>query len=259
MDAQGVDDRNTGIVELPNGDLLLTFNTYTQDLESVAKVSRSIDGGITWTPATTIGPSNTRTRSAAIVLTSGSLLLPFYVAPGNGSLAAVSHDNGLTWITAAIPDPEGFLGDEWTALEVTPGRIIGIIRNSGSALPGAFWKTESRDGGLTWDMPLPTNVTSTRFTSPAHLASLNGTPALIYSDARMVSVSAVRPVDDHFTTWNVAKGLTYYYNSDHTPIEDGSYPVMATGPFHNQVIVDYEIRANRAQITAYRFRFPPSW
>ena len=260
VDAPYIDDRNAGVVELPNGDLLLTYNTYTHDLQSVAMATRSTDGGRTWSPSMPIGPVNTRTKSAAIVLADGSLVLPYYVAPGSGSLAAKSTDNGLTWTTVAIPNPSEFLGDEWTALEVVPGRMVGILRNSGTALPGTFWKTESRDGGATWDVPVPTNVTSTRFTSPAHLVRLSGSPALVYSDARMVSVSAVRPQDGQFQTWDLARGLICsYYNSDRSPILDGSYPVLATSRYNTQVIVDYEIRADRRQISAYRFQFPPAW
>ena len=37
-----------------------------------------------------------------------------------------------------------------SSLEVEKGRIVGIIRNNG-ARDGYFWKTESRDGGRTWD------------------------------------------------------------------------------------------------------------
>lgn len=111
VDAPEVDDRNAAIVELPDLSLLVTYNTYTAARESTAKSVRSTDGGKTCSAPAAIGIPNTRTRAAAVVLHDGALVLPLYLAPGNGALAARSSDNGRTWQGFRVPDTEGFIGD----------------------------------------------------------------------------------------------------------------------------------------------------
>jgi hypothetical protein len=259
-DAPGVDDRNVAITALGPGQLLAVFNTYTAARESLAVSVRSDDGGDAWTQPQPIGLPNTRTRSAPVLLADGTLLLPYYVAPGNGSLAARSVDNGHTWTTVRVPDTDGFLGDEWDALEVSPGRVIGLIRNSHPQTDGFFWKTESRDGGRTWSVPQKTNVQSQRAPSPPHLCRHNQTPTLIYADRRMVSVSAVKTSDVDFLTWDVPRRVPVYrYNPDASPIADGSYPAsVQTGP-QERLIVDYEIRPDSKRIAGYFVDFPSDW
>ena len=260
VDAPGVDDRNEAIVELPNRELLVTFNTYTAAKESLAMSVRSGDGGQSWSQPQPIGEPNTRTRSAAVVLSTGHLLLPYYVAPGSGALAAFSKDKGHTWKTVRVPDAPGFIGDEWDVLELEPNRLIGILRNSHPQADGTFWKTESRDGGLAWAVPKPTNVRSLRHSAPAQLCREGKTPILIYPDRRMVSVSAVRSSDPEFLRWEVEHQLPCYrYEADERPILDGSYPVsVSVGP-RRRLIVDYEIRAGSRRIAGYFIRAPQDW
>ncbi len=260
VDAPHIDDRNVGIVELPNKDLLVSYNTYSKTLDSVAMTVRSADGGQSWSKPQPIGQPNTRTKAAVLPLADGTLLLPFYVAPGNGSLAALSSDHGATWTVVRLPDADGFVGDEWDALEVEPGRLIGIIRNSHRETDGTFWKTESHDGGQTWAVPRPTNVRSRRHPSPAQITRHGKTPILIYSDRRMVSVSAVRPSDPEFLRWDVEHRLPCYrYNPNESPIPDASYPVsVQIGP-HQRFLVDYEIRADAKRIAGYFVSIPEGW
>lgn len=260
VDAPEIDDRNVAIVELPNKELLVTYNTYTAAQESLAVSVRSADGGKRWTKPETIDLPNTRTRAAAVVLASGNLLLPYYIAPGNGALAAISTDNGRHWKTARVPDAEGFIGDEWTVLEVAPNRLLGLSRNSHKQTDGRFWKTESRDGGQTWSVPVATNVQSKRAPSPPHLVSYDKTPVLIYADRRMVSVSAVRSHDPNFVEWDVAnRHPCYLYNADESPIRDSSYPVGVQVGARRWLIVDYEIREKSKRITGYFVDLPTDW
>jgi hypothetical protein len=260
VDAPDVDDRNVAIVELPNKQLLVTYNTYTKARESLAMTVRSTDGGRTWGKPLSVGEPNTRTRAAASSLADGTLLLPYYVAPGSGAFAAWSKDSGETWKTVHVPDADGFVGDEWDVLEVEPGRVIGILRNSQPKSDGTFWKTESKDGGKTWAVPRPTNVQSQRHPSPAQLTRHGKTPTLIYADRRMVSVSAVRPTDTEFLRWDVDHRLPcYLYNTDESPIADGSYPVSVPVSRRQRLIVDYEIRKDAKRIAGYFVTFPEGW
>ncbi len=260
VDAPEIDDRNVAIVELPNKELLVTYNTYTKDRVSLAMTIRSGAGGRSWGKPRPVGELNTRTRSAAYPLADGTLLLPYYLAPGNGALAALSRDNGATWKTVRVPDAEGFIGDEWDVLEVEGGRLIGILRNSNVKGNGIFWKTESRDAGRTWAAPRPTNVQSRRHASPAQIVRQGRTPTLIYADRRMVSVSAVPTTDPAFLRWDLDRRWPcYVYNRDESPILDSSYPVSAPVGPSQRLIVDYEIRKESRRIAGYFVTFPEKW
>lgn len=258
-DDPGVDDRNVAIAVLPDGTWMACYNTYTKELVSRCMVTCSRDGGATWQKPIPMSDRDARTRAAAVVLSSGDILIPIYLAPGSGAIAARSGDGGKSWSLARIPDTQGFLGDEWTVLEVEKGRLVGILRNSG-ANDGFFWKTESRDGGRTWDRPVKTNVQSQRYPSPAQLDFQGKTPVLTYSDRREVSVSMATCGDPGFVTWDVEHRRTcYQYRPDGQAIADGSYPVsVAVGP-HRRLIVDYEIRSEGKWISGYFVDLPEAW
>ncbi|MBN1341073.1 MAG: exo-alpha-sialidase [Phycisphaerae bacterium] len=260
IDYGGVDDRNAAIAELPDDTLLVCYNTYTSKHVSKSRVIRSTDGGQSWQDDLAIDERDARTRSAPIPLSTGDILIPYYVAPGNGSLAALSSDGGKKWTTVRVPDVPGFIGDEWDALEVSPKRIIGLIRNSHPSRDGFFWVTESGDGGRTWSKPLLTNVQSQRAPSPPALGLHQGKPVLTYADRRMVSVSMVRPEDDRFVKWDVANRLPcYQYLPDGKPIPDGSYPVSVEIDAGRRFVVDYEIRPDARQIAGYLVDIPKGW
>jgi len=260
VDEPDVDDRNMAIVELPNRELLVVYNRYTADKQSQAMTTRSGDGGTRWSQPQPLDRPNTRTRSAPIRTSDGTLVLPYYIAPGSGSLAAVSKDAGRTWRSVRVPDTEGFLGDEWDVAEVVPGRLVGIFRNSHPQGDGTFWMSESRDGGRTWSVPRATNVRDRRSRSPANLVLQGKTPTIIYADRRMVSVSAVKSSDPRLVHWDLEHRLPCYrYNADQRPIADTGYPCsVPVGP-HQRLIVDYEIRRRTKRITGYFVTFPDNW
>ncbi|MBC8870964.1 MAG: exo-alpha-sialidase [Planctomycetes bacterium] len=259
VDEPGVDDRNAAVTQLPDGRLMVCYNTYTKDLVSRTMTICSGDGGSTWARPQPIDELNARTRGAPIVLASGDLLIPIYKAPGNGSIAARSSDGGRTWELSEIANRQGFVGDEWVVLEVEPGRIVGIIRENG-VRDGYFWKTESRDGGRTWDEAVKTNVRDARSTSPAHLDRHGSTPILTYADRRMISVSMVMTDDSDFRRWDIEdRLLCYQYRPDGRPIADASYPVSVAVGKRRRLIVDYEIRPEGKWIAGYFVDLPEGW
>jgi Neuraminidase (sialidase) len=260
IDDPGVDDRNVALTELKNGSLLMVYNSYTDTLKSQALGSFSADQGTTWSTPAPIGPEETRTRAAVVELSDGSLFLPFYQAPGDASLAARSTDGGKTWTTVTLQNLDGFTGDEWDALEVEPGRIIGIIRNNHPEGKGFFWMSESRDYGQTWSPPRKTNLQSDRYPSPAQIVLQNGKPTVIYPDRRMVSVAAAKTDDPAFLTWDVDNRLPcYQYNPDESPIADGSYLSSVPVGQNRRFLVDYEIRDASHRIAGYFVDFPAGW
>ena len=259
VDEPEVDDRNAAVVQLPDGRLMVCYNTYTKKLVSRAFVIFSSDGGATWGKPVPIADLDARTRGAPIALSTGDILVPIYRAPANGSIAALSSDGGRSWRLSPVPDVPGFVGDEWVVLEVEKKRLIGLVRNAGSR-DGVFWRSESRDGGRTWQAPVPTNVQSQRHPSPPHVDFHGKTPVLTYADRRMVSVSMVTTRDADFRTWDLESRLACYrYSPDSSPIRDASYPAsVAVGP-RRRLIVDYEIRAEGHWIAGYYVELPQGW
>ncbi len=260
IDHGGVDDRNAAVGEMPDGTLLVCYNTYTAKKISKSRVIRSTDGGQSWGDDVAIHERDARTRSAPIALSTGDILLPYYIAPGNGSLAALSADGGKTWKTVRVPDVSGFVGDEWDVLEVAPKRLIGLSRNSHRSGQGFFWMTESRNGGRSWSKPVRTNVQSQRHPSPPNLGRHQGKPVLTYADKRMVSVAMVQPIDDGFAQWDVDGQLPcYHYRPDGGPIKDASYPASVEIDARRRFVVDYEIRTLSRQIAGYFVDIPAGW
>ncbi len=259
VDSPGIDDRNAAIACLPDGRWMVCYNTYTQSRVSRPMVLVSSDRGATWQAPRPLADLDARTRAAPLALSTGDLLIPFYRAPGNGALAARSSDGGKSWQVVPVPGVPGFLGDEWSLAEVAPGRLVGILRNSG-ARDGYFWKTESRDGGKKWDRPQRTNVRDARATSPAHLDMHGQVPVLTYADRRMVSVSMITCRDPDFRRWELASRICcYQYRPDGQAIADAGYPVsVAVGP-RRRFIVDYEIRPEARQIAGYYVDLPADW
>lgn len=261
FDEPNVDDRNVAILTLSDTDWLVCFNSYTSDNVSRAFVLRSKDSGSTWSKPHRLCNFDARTRSVPIKLVTGELVLPFYSEPPLQSLAAVSSDDGQTWKIVKIDNVDGFLGDEWSVAEISEGRLVGIIRNSApGGLDGTFYKTESRDCGLTWSKPVRTNLRDTRSASPAQIFVHQGRPVVLYSNARMVSTAMAVSDDPELIRWNVSGQLScYQYHQDGSPISDGSYPVSAAVGGNRRVIVDYIQDGDLHAIAAYFVEMPQSW
>ena len=146
-------------------------------------------------------------RGAPVALTNGDILVPIYRSMysklGHVSMTAISADGGKTWHEGYVPNTPGGELNEWVALEVEPGRLIGFHRDEHQQTRGFFWKTESSDWGRTWSDPVLTNVRSTLSASPPHLDLHGQTVVLTYSDARMVSVSMLTTSDPDFLEWDL--------------------------------------------------------
>ncbi len=259
-DEPQVDDRNVAIAEHPSGDLWVNYNTYTREGISQAMWVQSGDGGQTWSEPQPIPVSDTRTRSALKFLSNGWILAPLYLDPGRAAVAAISKDDGKTWEGIRIPNTEGFVGDEWDVIELEPGHLIGLSRNNHEASDRFFYRFESHDSGLTWEVPVRTNLQTGGYAAPVQLFMQDGVPTVIYPDQRMVSVSAAFTRDPEFLVWNLEEGLPcYVYDPNRTPILDGSYAVSAWVDPHTRLIVDYEIREDSKWITGYFVEFPENW
>ena len=249
-DIKGIDETGGGLTVLPDESLMISFYSRfgPSGAPSQAWTSRSTDRGQTWSRATPTSDQDTRARSAVIAMSNGEILAPIYRSmfskEGHQGIAAISSDHGATWKNYLVPNaPSGEL-NEWSVLEVEPGRIIGLHRDEDQEDRGWFWKTESNDWGRTWAEPVRTNVRSAKSSSPPQLDFHGDRVVLTYADARMVSVAMVSTTDPDYESWDVDDRLRcYQYRSDGRQIADASYPCsVAVGP-HRRLIVDYEIES----------------
>ena len=242
VDAPAIDDRNVAILVLSDADWLVCYNTFTKGGVSRVMTLRTTDGGDTWSKPQSVNPSlDARTRAAAIKLSTGELVLPYYRSQGGSqSLAALSNDNGKTWTSVSLPNRPGFAGDEWHVIELPDHSLAGIIRNNAQGNNGSLYIAKSADRGHTWSAPAQTNLRDSRMTSPAQLFLHNGQPWVLYDDARMVSVAMATTGDPELITWNVDQRVkAYRYRADGKPLIDGGYPASVALAGNRRLIVDY--------------------
>jgi predicted neuraminidase len=135
-------------------------------------VMESSDGGRTWTEPVPFEPMPHRAFFwAPCRMRDGALVLPFELfVPVNGDWdssplgekdrlpslngALVSRDGGETWIESNRVGPT-FGWAESSIAELSDGTLAMLIRADGT---GHILRSGSRDGGLTWSEPVPTDI-----------------------------------------------------------------------------------------------------
>ena len=153
-----LDDRDPSITQLSNGDLLVTFMTYSKDRSPTHEVftTRSSDNGATWgepQAVPVIFDGNQAVSEPVTELTDGTLLLPIYgsyadrAKKGSPCGVLISRDSGATWPEHVILEPVAGENLHEPSIEPLPdGRIYMLIR------PVMMW-SQSTDGGVTWAEP----------------------------------------------------------------------------------------------------------
>lgn len=171
---------------------------------------RSTDGGKTWSEKYPVPVSNPH---GPTLLSDGTLFIAGvkksesaafqsggYTTSGE-PVAAVSHDNGLTWeIISDIPAPAGQSRSKLLELhgaEAPDGRIVVHIRNH-NVSPVTIWQTSSSDGGKTWSEP---HYVSNGF--PSFLTRLSGNRLLMSYSYRQDNYGVrARVSGDSGETWS---------------------------------------------------------
>lgn len=164
------DDRNPAFGQAADGTLVVAYwRTDNYDANdkwapSLGKptttwVTRSSDGGQTWSPPAQIDTKDIGYGSPfgkMITAPDGTMLMDIYgksIEPGAPASADASYiyrstDNGQTWHRFATPGPTGF--NETAILRLSNGKILAAMRSDSKQ---ALWLTSSADQGKTWTSP----------------------------------------------------------------------------------------------------------
>lgn len=255
-----VDDRDTAILKLANGDLVARWfgstcyaGNYDQlfckqprDLVDAARgewTKRSADGGRTWKD---LAPMVGHAPHGPIQLRDGRLL-QFGVAATrhdvwnarnyperrDGFVVEESTDNAKSWHRIAfVPFGKKEVYQEPHLIECRDGRLLVMIRTQ---ILGGTWMTESRDGGRTWD-----KVRETPFRiggHPPHLSHTSSGKILLTHCKRAQHLNVVYVSDDDGHTWDqkneirLSKGFSddMGYTTT-TELADGTFLSVYYGP-----------------------------
>lgn len=186
------DDRDPSLCCLPDGTLLCNFFTYGPNTECDTCLTRSKDGGKTWSAPEIVLPGYA-TSSPIRRLRSGRLVLPVYMVDGNGKRAfaavCLSDDRGKTW---SSPRPIGLKAgkvlDETDVFERKDGTLLAVLRQ---VMCGA----ESKDGGKTWGPVYDLGF-------PGHCPYLLETPTGVLLMAHRLPDTSLHYSTDEGRTWH---------------------------------------------------------
>jgi hypothetical protein len=166
------DDRNPALGQARDGTLVVAYwrtanydekGRYNPKLQKPTStwVTRSQDGGKTWSESTQIDVSDIGWGSPygrILTLPDGTLLMPVYGGPvrrpgeqaadSDNSYLYRSTDHGKTWARYATPGPGKF--NETALMQPVSGKLLAAMRTRAG---GEVWLTASSDKGKTWGEP----------------------------------------------------------------------------------------------------------
>jgi len=234
-----LDDRDPSVACLPDGTLLLNFFIYGPGNRFDTMISKSQDGGRTWSDPKLVLPSFA-TSTPIRRLRNGNLLMPVYTVDASQrkyAAVCISRDKGNTW---SSPRPIGLNAgrtiDETDLIERKDGSVAAFSRE-------VMTVSESKDGGWTWSEPTPLPFTG-------HCPSLLMTSQGILLMAHRLPQTSLRYSLDEGRTW-----------SDGVMIDDfiGAYPSMVQLKDGRVLCVYYEEGPGSAIRAAYiQIRKAPS-
>ena len=144
------------------------------------------------------------TRTHALELPSGRILLPLYSDGYSFSLIGISDDGGLTW-TASEPIV-GYGNIQPSLLRKKDGTLVAYMRDNGPAPKRAHFSM-SKDDGVSW-----AGATDTEIPNPGSslegIALRNGNWILVYNDLESGRYSLVVALsEDEGKTWKWKRNL----------------------------------------------------
>lgn len=207
------------VVELPNGDLVVTVEGYDAAetyLNTDSKLLRSTDGGLTWGSAVLIAGTNGTPRpyfeSKLLLLDNDRLLCVHRTTGGTGtSYTNYSDDNGATWSTPVA----AFAGyGAPSCVQLSSGTIIVTTRRNSDGKTCAF---ASLDRGATWGSEIVIDTGGFEMEYACPLELLDGRVLVVYGDQPTSSLTNA-DIDQRILTEVLGQGLEVweYAISDET-------------------------------------------
>lgn len=187
-DEEGVPHWNPVLYLRPDGRLLLFYKAGARIAEWFTRVIASDDGGLSWSAPRELVPGDIGGRGPVknkpIRLKDGTLLAPASLEPAWDCFFDLSKDLGESWTRSeTVPLDHGKLKLKGiiqpTLWESADGSVHMLARST----EGAMYRSDSRDGGLTWSEAYPTDMPNNN--SGFDLARLpDGTLAMAYNPTR---------------------------------------------------------------------------
>ena len=159
-------EQNPILFPAPDGTVWLLHTAQHAGNQDTSVVKRRIsqDGGATWEPSDVlIADSGTFVRQPVVVLANGAWLLPCFLcrtAPGTKwlgdqdiSVVKISHDEGLTWRDAVVPQSAGLVH-----MNIVPTGDGGLLALFRSRWADHIYLSRSNDMGETWSAPVATDL-----------------------------------------------------------------------------------------------------
>ena len=144
------------------------------------------------------------TRTHALELPSGRILLPLYSDGYSFSLIGLSDDRGITW-TASEPIV-GYGCIQPSLVRKKDGTLVAYMRDNGPA-PKRAHISYSKDDGVSWTGAVDTDIPNPG-TSLEAIALRNGNWIMVYNDLESGRYSLVAALsDDEGKTWKSRRHL----------------------------------------------------
>ena len=148
-------------------------------------VSRSVDGGLTWTSSPVVGLTDDRVPNntgPVFADESGNVYVPYYMCDGDGYMGVgVSHDFGLTWKFVVAAEDPGACYDVDPGLWTDTAGNVYLAYHRETGVKYVF----SSDAGETWSAPVTV--------SPPSLKSFVHVDAVAGDDGRLAIVYRATP------------------------------------------------------------------
>jgi hypothetical protein len=252
------DDRDPKLAVLSDGTVLLSYfvidwttkAAYGRHTVTGTWVTRSTDGGLTWSGPVEVGTTMKAdgrdgwacSHGAVAELPGGDLLIPLYGRPAGEkweqATVVRSTDGGHTWPSGSetlVARADGVNFQEPT-LTVLDDRIVGLIRTT----VGHAYLSRSADGGRRWTAAVPTDMPAS---SHHALAVSTGEVLVAYGDlSRRYSPhreTVGRLIRRPLETWD-GYGDLQLYDSGHRDQANPSSVEVAPGRF---LTLGFDVRA----------------
>lgn len=192
-------EQNPILFPTPSGELWLLYTSQKSGNQDTAVVRRrvSTDNGATWSaPKVLIGDAGTFVRQPVLVLANGDWLIGTFLCRtvpgvkwvGDDDISALrlSSDQGRTWRKIEVPGSLGCV--HMNIVEAGNGELLALFR---SRWADFIHESRSRDGGLTWSEPKPTELPNNNSSIQATRLG-DGRLALVYNHSSAANAAERR-------------------------------------------------------------------